>query len=159
MDRCVLDTSVIIKSIFQPMKSLPDEIYKREQQTHEKCRFVIEKIEENDLDIYIPKVCVVETAAVVKKLANKNLAIKISKGVFDSYEVVDEAFLFDSAWTIAMDTGCSGFDSYFIALARMKNASLLTDDGGMYTHAEEIGVDSILIRDTELKDIEKFILE
>lgn len=83
----------------------------------------------------------------------------ISKGVFDSYEVIDEAFLFDSAWTIAMDTGCSGFDSYFIASAVMKNASLLTDDSGMYTHAEEIGVDSILIRDAEFKDIEKFILE
>lgn len=41
----------------------------------------------------------------------------------------------------------------------MKNASLLTDDSGMYTHAEEIGVDSILIRDAEFKDIEKFILE
>jgi len=36
---------------------------------------------------------------------------------------------------------------------------LLTDDGGMHNHAEEIGADSILIRDTELNDIEKFILE
>jgi len=124
MDRCVLDTSVIVKSVFRPMKSLPDNVYKREMETHQKCRFVIEKIEESDLDIYIPKVCVVETAAVAKKLANKNLANKISKGVFDSYEVIDEAFLFDSAWTIAMDTGCSGFDSYFIALAMVKNASL-----------------------------------
>lgn len=159
MDRCVLDTSIIIKSIFKPLKSLSDEIYKREMKTHKKCRFIIGKIEEGDIDIYIPKVCVVETAAVVKKLANKNLAIKISKSVLDSYEVIEEAFLFDSAWTIAGDTGCSGFDSYFIALARIKNAALLTDDSGMHSHAEEIGVDSLFIRDTKLEDIEKFILE
>ncbi len=159
MDRCVLDTSVIVKSIFKPLKSLLDEVYKRELETHKKCRFIIKKIEDDDVDIYIPKVCVVETAAVVRRLANKNLAVTISKSVFNSYEVIDEAFLFDSAWTIARNTGCSGFDSYFIGLSRVKNAALLTDDGGLHHHAEETGVDSILIRDTELEDIEKFILE
>ncbi len=158
MDKCVLDTSVIVKSIFKPLKSLSDEIYRREMETHKKCRFIIKTIEEVDADIYIPRVCIVETAAVVKKLANKSLAMKISKGVLDSYEAIDEVFLFDTAWTIARDTGCSGFDSYFIALARIKNAVLLTDDGGMHIHAKEIGVDPVLIRDREIKDIEKIIL-
>ena len=111
MDRGVLDTSVIVKSIFKPPKALSRENYKRESETHEKCRVVIEKLEEMEIGIYIPKVCVVETAAVVKRLADKNFAIKISKGVLDSYEIVDEAILFDPAWAIAMDTGCSGFDS------------------------------------------------
>ncbi len=130
MDRCVLDTSVIVKSIFKPLKSLSSELYKREAETHEKCRFIIKRIEEKNTEIYIPKVCVVEVAAVVKRLADRKLAKKISKGAFDSYEVVDEAFLFDSAWVVATDTGCSGFDSYFIALARIKDAVLLTDDSG-----------------------------
>ena len=74
--------------------------------------------------------------------------------VLDSYEVVDEAILFDSAWAIATDTGCSGFDSYFIALAKIKNAVLLTDDGKMHFHAEEVGVDSVLIREIDFKGIE-----
>lgn len=50
------------------------------------------------------EVCVVETAAVIRRLANKTLSVKISKGILDSY------------------------------------------------------VDSILIRNTEFADIEKFIL-
>jgi len=154
MDRGVLDTSVIVKSIFKPPKTLSSEIYKRETETHEKCRFIIKKLEEEDVNVYIPKVCVVETAAVVKRLADRNFAIKISTGVLDSYEVVDEAILFDSTWTIAMDTGCSGFDSYFIALAKIKNAILLTDDGGMHFHAKEVGVESVLIREIDLKGIE-----
>lgn len=154
MDRVVLDTSVIVKSIFKPPKSLSGETYKREAETHEKCRVIIKKLEERDVDVYIPKVCVVETAAVVKRLADKNLAIKISEGVLDSYEVVDEAILFDPAWVIARDTGCSGFDSYFIALAKLKNAKLLTDDGRMHFHAKEVGVDSVLIREIDFKGIE-----
>jgi len=157
MNKTVLDTSVIIKSIFKPPKSLSDEIYKREMETHEKCRVIIKKLEERDVNVYIPKVCVVETAAVVKRLADKNLAIKISEGVLNSYEVIDEAILFNSACAIAIDTGCSGFDSYFIALAKIKNAILLTDDGGMHFHAKEVGVDSVLIREVDLKGIEDII--
>src|SRR3990172_12646588 len=151
MDRCVLDTSVIVKSIFEPMKSLSEEIFKRENETHKKCRYIIKNIEENDIDIYIPRVCVVETAAVVKNLGSKNLATKISRGVIDAYDIVDEAYLFDTAWKIALDTGCSGFDSYFIALARIKNAVLFTDDGGMNIHSGKSNVESILIRDADLK--------
>jgi predicted nucleic acid-binding protein len=154
MNSAVFDTSVIIKSIFKPSKSLSSENYKREIETHEKCRVIIKELEEREVEVYIPKVCVVETAAVVKRLADKDFAIKISKGVLDSYEVVGEVLLFDSAWTIAMDTGCSGFDSYFIALAKMKNAVLLTDDGKMHFHAKEVGGDSVLIRKINLNWIE-----
>ena len=158
-NRGVLDTSVIVKSIFTPPKSLSRESHKRELETHEKCRFLIKKIDERDMAIYIPKVCIAETAAVVKRLADKDFAIKISTGVRDSYEVVDESILFDSAWAIALDTGCSGFDSYFIALARIKDAILFTDDGGMHFHAKEGGVVSILIREIDLKGIKNKLEE
>ena len=152
MDRYVLDTSVIIKSIFKPPISLSSKIYKRELETHEKCRTIIRMLEETGVNVYVPKVCVVETAAVVRRLANKKFALKISEGVLYSYEVLDETFLFDSAWTIAMNTGCSGFDSYFIALARINDAILLTDDKGMHFHAKEVDVDSVLIRETNLEN-------
>ena len=152
MDRSVLDTSVIIKSIFKPPISLSSKIYKRELETHEKCRTIIRMLEETGVNVYVPKVCVVETAAVVRRLANKKFALKISEGVLYSYEVLDETFLFDSAWTIAMNTGCSGFDSYFIALARINDAVLFTDDKGMHFHAQEIDVDSVLVRVTDLKN-------
>lgn len=157
MNRAVLDTSVIVKSTFKPPKSLSSKIYKRETETHDKCKVIIKKLEERGVDIYIPKVCVIETAAVVKRLADESFAMRISEGVLDSYEVVDETILFDSAWAIAIDTGCSGFDSYFIALAKLKNAMLLTDDGGMHFHAKEVGGDSVLIREINFKGIENII--
>lgn len=39
--------------------------------------------------------------------------------------VIDEMLIFDSAWEIAVKTGCSGFDSYFIALAKIQNLQTL----------------------------------
>jgi predicted nucleic acid-binding protein len=50
-----------------------------------------------------------------------------------------------------MDRGV--LDSYFIALAKIKNAVLLTDDGGMHFHAKEAGVGSVLIREINFKEI------
>jgi hypothetical protein len=41
MIRAVLDTSVIVKSIFKPLRSLSKEAYCREQETHEKCKALI----------------------------------------------------------------------------------------------------------------------
>jgi len=72
-------------------------------------------------------------------LADQKSAKKISKGVFESYDVVEEALLFDSA------------------LARIRNAVLLRDDGGQHFHAEEIGVGSVLIREANIKQIEDII--
>ncbi|GFO96669.1 putative nucleic acid-binding protein, containsPIN domain [groundwater metagenome] len=150
-----MDTSVIIKSIFKPARSLPEEKYEREMTTHKKCTYIIKTIEEKDIDTYIPYVCIVETAAVAKRLSDKALARRISKSIFDSYEIVGENIIFESAWDIAKNTGCSGFDSYFIALAHIKNALLITDDGGMHNYAEESDVDSVLVREIELGKIKK----
>ena len=44
-------------------------------------------------------------------------------------------------------------DTYFIALAEIKNAVLLTDDGGMHFHAKEAGIESVLIREMDFGEI------
>ena len=51
------------------------------------------------------------------------------------------------------------FDSYFIALAKIKDAILITDDGRMHFHAKEVGVVSILIREIDLTWIENKLKE
>lgn len=155
MDRVVLDTSVLIKSLFKPLKSLSIEIYAKELETHEKCRALVKLLEgRDDVEAYIPKACVIEMAAVARRLADKVTAKKVSNRVREAYEVVDESILFDTALMIATNTGCSGFDSYFIPLTKIKNAHLLTDDNGMHLHAKEVGMNSVLIREKSLKEIE-----
>jgi len=151
MIRVVLDTSVLVKSIFKPLRSLPPELYSRELETHQKCVSLIKFIEENDADVLVPKISVVETAAVARRLAGRTLAARISAGIIRSYNIADEEEIFDAAWEVALETGCSGFDSYFIALAKEKGAVLFTDDSGMNQHAKEFDVCSILIRSNDIK--------
>jgi predicted nucleic acid-binding protein len=151
----VLDTSVLIKSIFKPLRSLSAEVYSRELETHEKCKTLMKLIEENDVDVHIPKICVVETAAVARRLASRTLAARASNGIMKSYNIADEEAIFNIALNVALETGCSGFDSYFIALARREDATLFTDDSGMHHHAEEAGVDSILIRSSDLQMLQR----
>ena len=55
MIRAVLDTSVIVKSIFKPLRSLSKEAYSRELETHEKCKALIKLIEERDVEIHVPE--------------------------------------------------------------------------------------------------------
>ncbi len=155
MDKAVLDSSTLLKGIFKPLRSLSRDIYSRELETYQKCRKLLSLIDERDVEVHIPKCCIVEMAAVSKRLSDKATARRISKGLMESYEITDESLLFDTAWTIAMDTGCSGSDSYFIALAKIENAPLFTDDNGMLHHGREAGVDAVLIRDTDDNMIEK----
>jgi predicted nucleic acid-binding protein len=154
MIRAVLDTSVLVKSIFKPLRSLSAESYSRELETHKKCVALIKLIEERDVEVHVPKVCVVEIAAVAKRLAGRTLAARASKGILKSYNIADEEAIFNIAWDVALETGCSGFDSYFIALAKREDAILFTDDSGMHQHANEADVNSILIRSNDLKALE-----
>lgn len=155
MIKAVLDTSVLIKSIFKPFRSLSAEAYSRELETHEKCMALMKLIEERDVEVHVPKVCVVETAAVVRRLASRTLAARASDGIMKSYNIADDETIFNTAWDLALETGCSGFDSYFIALAKREDATLFTDDSGMHHHAEESGVSSILIRSSDLRTLER----
>lgn len=155
MNRAVLDSSILLKAIFKPLRSLSKDIYSRELETHKKCRRIIDLIDERDVEAYVPRACIIEMAAVSKRLSDKATARKISKRLVESYEIADESLLFDTAWTIAIDTGCSGFDSYFIALAKIKNASLFTDDNGMQHRGREAGVETVFIRDADNKMIEE----
>ena len=155
MIRIVLDTSVLVKSIFKPLRSLSADAYSRELETHEKCKALMKLIEEQDVEVHVPKVCVVETAAVARRLASKTLAARASNGIMKSYNIADEEAIFNTAWDLALETGCSGFDSYFIALARRADAMLFTDDSGMHHHAEEAGIISILIRSSDLRTLER----
>jgi len=157
MIRVVLDSSVLIKSIFKPLRSLSSDGYSRELETHNKCKTLIKFIEERDVEVHVPKVCIVETAAVAKRLAGRALAERASKGIMKSYKIAEEEAIFDIAWDVALETGCSGFDSYFIALAKREDAILFTDDSGMHHHAEYVDVNSILVRCADLKTLERML--
>ncbi|RLF22801.1 MAG: hypothetical protein DRN15_08130, partial [Thermoprotei archaeon] len=71
----------------------------------------------------------------------------------ENYQVIYEEEIRDSAVDLALETGASGFDTYFMTIAKLYNATLITDDEPMAIYAERIGVDTILVRRVNKREL------
>ena len=153
MEEVVLDSSIIVKSIVKPGHWLPEDVYKRELETHRKARALVKTLKSTGITVLIPYPVVVEVAAVLKRLAKRELAEKIVDSLMTTkgYIIVYEEEYRSKALQVALETGSSGFDAYIIALAWDRDALLVTDDEPMSKHAEALGVRVILLRNTGLE--------
>ncbi|MCE4614407.1 MAG: PIN domain-containing protein [Desulfurococcales archaeon] len=116
----VLDSSVIVKSVIRPVHWLPGEVYKRELETHRKAKVLIKTLESHQTIVLIPFPVLVKVVAVISRLANWELAEKVVESLrtTENYTIVGEEEYRDTALQVALETGCSGFDAYIIALAQ-----------------------------------------
>ncbi|MEB2836865.1 MAG: type II toxin-antitoxin system VapC family toxin [Desulfurococcales archaeon] len=153
----VLDSSVIIKSILKPSRWLSEEVYSRELETHHKARALVKALKSSDITVLIPYPVIVEVAAVISRLAGRELAERVVESLrtTKNYIVVYEEEYRDEALKVALLTGSSGFDAYIIGLAWNRDALLITDDESMSRHAETLGVKVVLLRNTDVEDIMK----
>ncbi len=142
MEEVVLDSSVIVKTILKPGHWLPDEIYGRELETHHKAKILIKIFKSRQTIVLIPYPVLVEVAAVITRLVNRELAERVIESIktTKNYIIVYEEEYRDKALQVALNTGSSGFDAYIIALAWIRNALLITDDESMSKHAEVLGL-------------------
>jgi predicted nucleic acid-binding protein len=159
MIKVVLDTSIIVKSLLYPRKSLPEDIYDREIKTHKKCRHLIKFLNSKGIETYLPKVSLVEVVSVLKRHGYPRIALQVLESLSDSYNFIPEDDIFEYCIDIALKTGTSGFDCYFIATSLMLNAILITDDEKMSKHASSIGLTSILVREMEFEKIEQILMD
>lgn len=151
--KCVLDSSVIIKAFIKPNPSLPPDVYNRELSTHQKCIQILRYIQESGIEIMIPKICVIEIAAVISRLADNQKSHLIASRTFSTCTVIHEEEIFNDAWKIAEIQGCSGFDTNFITVACLWKIPLITDDSGMHHHAKKKNLNSCLVRESEISTI------
>lgn len=154
MDNTVLDTSIVVKSILEPPRTLPLKVYKREVETRKKIHVILEILEARGYTVYFPRAGVVEVASVLKRSGlNKQDITKLIESVEETFVVINEDVIYSKALEVAMDRGSSGFDTYFIALATITNSVLITDDKPMADHARSLGVEVILVREASPKYI------
>jgi len=151
----VLDTSVIIKAVLKPGKWLPRSVYERELETHRKSRLLIRLLNEKGVEVLIPFAALVEIAGVLTKLVSRDLAMEVVESLraTRSYRIVYEEEIRDHIIETALSTGSSGFDTYFIAIAKLYNATLITDDEPMSIRTEHVGVNTILVRKTGTEEL------
>ena len=144
---CVIDTSVIIKALFSPSHELAGTTYSREVKTHHSCVALLATLDEQEIDVSIPRCSLVEIAAVSSRLADPKVSREICDEIETIFTLVPEEQIIERAKKIALQEGCPGFDTYFLAVAEQNSIPLFTDDLGMYRICERRTIRSWLMRD------------
>jgi len=150
---CVIDTSVIIKALFSPSHSHAGKTYSRELKTHKSCVALLAVLDDHGIEVFLPRCGIIEIAAVSTRLANPSVSEEICNEVETSFTIVPEDRLIESAKKIAINEGCPGFDTYFLAISELNSIPLFTDDLGMHRISERMTIRSWLLRDIDLKSV------
>ena len=143
-----LDTTILAKAIIPPRRRKKDSIFEEQFRLHIIAKSITEKIENRQDIMLIPAVALIEIAAVAARLTGKNeRGIQASDYVKEYGSIIYDTFLIDEAIRIAAETKISGFDSIFIACAKLTDSTLITDDKNMYQAAIKIGINAKLLRE------------
>jgi len=94
---CVLDTSVIIKSLFLPSHRRAGTTYSRELKTHKSCVALLALLDDQGIEVLLPRCGIIEIAAVSARLADSSIAEEICNEVETSFTIVPEDQLMGSA--------------------------------------------------------------
>ena|SRR3989338_4190394 len=144
----VFDTSVIIKGILKPRRKKQDSILKEQFRVHKIATSFMNKIYSGKINLIIPSAALIEIAAVSSRLTGvKDTSIKTTNFINSISTVINESDILDQCIDVAAETKISGFDAVFIAVAKLTNSTLITDDKKMYESATKLSVDSKLLRD------------
>lgn len=109
--------------------------------------------DEHGIEVLLPRCGLIEIAAVSTRLSNSHDSGEICNEVETSDTLVPEDRIFESAKIIALNEGCPGFDTYFLALAEQQSVPLFTDDVGMFRICQRRSVTAWLIRDLDLESL------
>ena len=74
MEEVVLDSGVIVKSVLGPGRWLPEGVYRRELETYHRAKTLVKTLKSSEAAILIPYPEIVEVAAVIARLAGRELA-------------------------------------------------------------------------------------
>lgn len=147
MSNVTLDTTVLANAIVPPRRRKQDSMYNEQMRLHDTAKSITTKVEKRQDIMNIPSVTMVEIAAVAARLTGKEeRGIQASDYVKQHGTIVYDIFLVEEAIRIAAQTKISGFDSVFIACAKLTNSTLITDDKKMYETAVKIGINAKLLR-------------
>ncbi|WP_297064822.1 type II toxin-antitoxin system VapC family toxin [Thermococcus sp.] len=135
----VVDTSAFIDSII-PVKGKEDR--------NRLARRAISAAEASGIPVLMPRLGVVETISLVKRLTGKEEAVDLTVEYLEAKVLqVSEDWIFEDAKTIARKIHPRAADSYFIATAKKFNAILISSDKDMVAHAKKMGIKAFYILD------------
>ena len=147
MNKLTLDTTVLAKGMIPPGRKKKDSIYEEQFRLYDIAKSIILEVENRKAIMSIPSVALVEIAAVGSRLTGKEeRGIMASDYVKEHGTIIYDICLLEESIRIAARTKISGFDSIFIACAKITDSILITDDKKMYEAAVKAGVETKLLR-------------
>jgi predicted nucleic acid-binding protein len=127
----VVDTSVFL-----------DELFKFNQERHEKARIFFRLVQEGDILIVEPGIFKVELIGQLVRRMEKDEATILYESVVDKLELIKTEDLDGIAFSIAFETGSRAIDAFYIAAAEIKNAILVSNDKIQVESAKKFKVEA-----------------
>jgi len=138
----VIDTSVWV-DVFIPKNKLRSDLAEK----------VFEVIEKREIEIYAPKLFVVEFISIMKRLVGNT----IPTNIFEKINLMDEAVIFETAKDIALEVHPRAADAYFMATAKITNSILITNDRIMANNARKYGTEAYYLIEEFDKVMERLV--
>lgn len=143
-----LDTTAIIKGLLEPRRTKNDSIRQEQTRIYKTASSILDDIRDGREKLLIPAIAIIETAAVASRLTgSESIGRKAAETVRKlAFRTLSEEEFLEEAIATAAKTKISGFDSIFIACAKLTNSVLITDDRKMCEAAVKAGVKARLLR-------------
>ena len=101
---------------------------------------------EGDINIFEPQVFGIELASQLARRKPRDVARRIYDEIMDKVIVVDEIG-YDLLLDVALSTACRAIDAFYIAIASVISAMLVSADKVMVSNARKYSVEAYYIHD------------
>ncbi|NJE00804.1 type II toxin-antitoxin system VapC family toxin [Thermococcus sp. JdF3] len=142
----VADASFIVDALIVPRRRKKDEVYLRQLKRHQRSKELLSFFLEEGFQLYIPFLGLVEVSALLVRKLGKKANVDAVLGFLNEYFfIIPEKDLEEFLLNLAMEIGSRAADTYYISLAKMKGAVLVTADRKMAEVSKDVGVKVILL--------------
>ena len=124
-----LDTSVLA-DLFLPV----------EEGRKVKAKGIIEIAEEREIEIYNPKIFIIEFMSILRRYLSKEM-VENSLQVTRNINLFDESEIFEIAREVSLEVHPRAIDAYFIATAKLTNSILISNDKTMVNNSRKTRVE------------------
>ena len=138
-----LDTSVLA-DLFLPV----------EEERKVKAKGVIETVEEREIEIYNPKIFIIEFLSILRRFLSKEMvenALHLSRSI----NLFDESEIFEIAREASLEVHPRAIDAYFIATAKLTNSILISNDKTMVNNSRETGIEAYYLIEEQDRVVER----
>ncbi len=142
----VADASFVVDALVVPRRKKRDEMYLRQLNRHRRSKELLSFFLEEGFQLYIPFLGLVEISSLLVRKLGKRANVDAALEFLNEYFfVVPEKNLEEFLLNLARETGSRAADIYYISLAKMKGAVLVTADRKMAEISKDVGVKVILV--------------